>query len=279
MKMTFTFLMALCAIVLIFAAGCDSGGSSAGSVTPVDNYSIVAYTLDGGNYIPLDNWDGTCLTSTTGRIYFGMVVAGTRGGAPKADFQLWKSDEPANWSDPIADLKGFKKVCDLAPYAEREDPSYLFFEPGRYLVRAYAVGTNKELTHVRLDILKEIVEPITDPEMSVTLDVTPADTGRKSATITVTNSGRAVDDVKVLLDEALQPGFMTAYVFLPPMIEWHWVSSTEEIGVGMTLENSVTMLKNGVTSPISDIDLMTQGVNIGSMTQGEVAVINCVFFP
>ena len=144
------------------------------------------------------------------------------------------------------------------------------------------VTTSRTLISVGMNVIivDDYTHPSADPLLMVSLDITPSViVGEKAVKITVRNDGADTAPIKVLLDGGEMPGFLTAHASAPPKIEWHWISTTEEIGVGYTCYDSVTLTKYGVISPLSDTDLMTRGVDIGPLATGESATINCVFFP
>lgn len=153
MKHLLTLVAALMiALAMFLLAGCGGSTNSSGSSgqPTADNLNITVYDAgDNARQVITQDYDGTGWNANPGRLWFTLNVAGTRGVA-QPDFELWKTDDPENYTDPVADLAGFKTL--VAKYGSSDDPSYDFTDLGRYLIRAYVAGTRTEISHTRLTI-------------------------------------------------------------------------------------------------------------------------------
>ncbi|MEI6039893.1 MAG: hypothetical protein WCP93_00920 [Candidatus Berkelbacteria bacterium] len=281
MKNIFSLGMALilALILTLTTAGCDGGNAKKLSPS-VPNYQITVSAPNDSAQKVNQDFDGTGFTAYTGHLYFDLIVAGTRGGAPSADFQLWKSSEPQNWNSPSDDLKTFTKVCDLA-YENGELPNYWFFEPGRYLIKAFALNSKVEYTHTRLTINKKpvVVPVIVTPHLSIKMSASaPNEIGDKTVTIVVKNNGVTADNITVsVFDYFDTPGSIIVYAGQNGLQDWLTDSGPVEIGYGMIFKpGTVKMTKSGMTNPITD-DIITDVYNAGIMSTGEEITFTCIY--
>lgn len=285
MKYIFSLgMMLLLAVILSLTTGCG-GGTSTKLPTPVPDYQITVVAADGdSSQIVTQDYNGTGFSAHTGRLFFNLKTAGARGGAPFADFQLWKSDEPEN-SNSVADLATFKKKCDLIPDEKLQggvygnSVSYDFQEPGRYLVRAYAKGTKNEYTHARLDISKPPV-PYKQAKLAIGMVITNgaapiSGDPRKMIEIIVRNTGDG-DAENVSLN--LGPNYQ--------FIDTIEATVKEEYGTMVTTGpiaidadtiyelGSASIERDATFGPCSDA-MVSSGLSLDTIKAGKMVIVYC----